>query len=130
MYSGETGPTGPPPPPPPLSIADLLADQSVLEAKEQDDKQLFDAIGSLSLKPQLLQWARQGFPNAFCVYEIPVGVPSVCSDGVSRSLAEYIPYCSGRTIHEHVALLQEKLLDITVTFSYTGSSIQIVVLKA
>ena len=141
---GPTGPTGPTeymgpsgmtalPPPPPLSIADLLADQSVLEVKEQADGQTFSAIGGLTaegLKPKLLQWARQGFPNAFCVHEVSVNVPSVCSDGVSRSLDDYIVFCSGKTIHQHVATLQEKLLDITVTFSYTGSAIQIVVLKA
>jgi len=122
----EEGPTGPSP----LSIADLLADQSVLEAKEQEDGRLFAAIGTLTIKPSLLQWARQGFPNAFCVHEIPVQIPSICSDGVTRSLADYIVFCSGKTIHEHVALLQSTLLDIVVQFSYTGSTIQIVVFKA
>jgi len=141
MADGPTGTSAPTgmygytamPPPPPLSIADLLADQSVREAKEQADGQAFSAIGALTaegLKPKLLQWARQGFPSAFVVHEVSVNVPSPCSDGVVRSLADYIVFCSGKTIHEHVAALQEKLLDITVTFAYTGSAIQIVVLKA
>ena len=131
-YTGMMGGTAAPPPSP-LSIADLLADQSVMQAKEQTDGQTFSAIGQLtaeSLKPSLLQWARQGFPNAFCVHEVSVQVSSVCSDGVSRPLADYIVFCSGQTIHEHVARLQEKLLDIRVEFSFTGSSIQIVVLRA
>lgn len=122
-----------PPGPPPLSIADLLSDQSVLEAKEQSDGQLFNAIGALTtdeLKPTLLQWARIGFPNAFSVYQVSVQDPNLCSDGVSRGLADYIVFCSGKTIQDHVALLQEKLADIVVSFTYTGSMIHVVVSKA
>jgi hypothetical protein len=46
---------------------------------------------------------------------------------VTRNLADYITFCSGKSIQEHVAVLQGMLPDIAVAFCYTGASIQIVV---
>lgn len=134
-----TGPTGQPvpepvfptpEPEPPLAIEDLLNDVAVLQQKEAADKSALDAIGGLSLRGKLVTWATLGFPNAWTVHEVSVVPPSQCSDGVSRSLADYIQFVSGKTLAEHVATLQTRVTGITVSYAWTGSAILIVVTKA
>lgn len=120
-------------PPPPLSLEDILSAVEVIQQKEAADKVLLEGIGNAtteSLRPTLIRWAVQGFPNAFTLLEVVVVPPPQCSDGVSRSLTDYITFCSGKTIEEHVALLQTKLTGMTVSFANMGSHISIVVSKA
>jgi hypothetical protein len=119
--------------PPLLSIADLLADQSVRETKEQADAQILSQVAGLTpsdLKPTLLQWARAGFPAAFPVRELQLSVPDLCSDGVCRCLADYIVFCSGKSIQDIVTEIQSRLADIEVSFYTTGFSVWIVVSRS
>jgi hypothetical protein len=119
-----------PAPPPTITLQDILSATELLQNRETSDKVKLEAIGTITfetLRASLLQWATQGFPNAFVVHQIPIVAPPVCSDGQSRTLTDYIQFCSGKTIQEHVAVLQARLPDIVVSFAYTGSSILIVV---
>jgi hypothetical protein len=128
-----TGPTGPPPPPAPITIADILSSVEVLQQKEAADKTVLDAIGTASvesLRSKLVAWALAGFPNAYTLMEVTVNPPPQCSDGVVRDLTSYIMFCSGKTIQDHVALLQEKLVDMTVSFANVGYAIAVVVSRA
>lgn len=121
-----------PTPPPTISLADILSATEIVMKKEEEDKNALNGIGSITfdtLKSSLIRWASVGFPNAYTIHEIPISVPEVCSDGVKRSLADYIVFVSGKSIQEHVAGLQQRVLDIDVSFAYTGSSIPIVVSK-
>ncbi len=127
-------PTGPsePAPLPTISIQDILGSVEVSQNREAEDKAKLEAIGVISfetLRSSLLQWATKGFPNAYTIYEVPMVAPALCSDGVARSLPDYIVFCSGKTINEHVDVLQQRLIDITVSYAYTGSTILIVVSK-
>lgn len=118
------------PPPPRVTMADILAAQEVLVQTEAMDRAILASIGQMSaegLRSILIRWATAGFPNAYAIQDITVTPPPRCSDGVTRSLADYITFCSGKTIQEHVAVLQAMLPDIAVAYSYTGASIQIVV---
>lgn len=129
--STDTGPTGPPPPA--ITLADLMNAADVIRQKEASDRTILETIWNTSiptLQNRLLQWAVGGFTNAYTIMELVIQPPTTCSDGVSRSLADYIQFCSEKTIQEHVALLQAKLGDITVSFATTGGSILIVVSKA
>jgi hypothetical protein len=130
MY--ELGPTGPPPPPPTITLADILSSTEAISQKEAADKAALEGIGHIgieTLRTKLIQWAVAGFPSAYAIHEVTITPPALCSDGISRVLGEYIEFCSGKTIHEHVAVLQAVLPDITVSFSYTGFSIQVVVTR-
>lgn len=123
----------PAPAPAPISITDLLSDVEVLQQKEAADKAALDAIGASShdsLRPKLVAWALAGFPNAYTLVEVTVTPPPQCSDGVARDLTSYITFCSGKSIQEHVALLQEKLADMTVSFANLGYAIAVVVSRA
>lgn len=119
-----------PPEPTTLSLADLLNSSLVVRQKEYVDKDALESIWNVplsTLQATLLQWALSGFPNATSIHEIMIREPEFCSDGVKRSLGDYIQFCSGKSIQEHIALLQAKLTDIVVGFSFTGYSIQVVV---
>jgi hypothetical protein len=122
-----------PTPPPRVTMADILAAQEVLLQTEAMDRAILNSIGQMSadsLRSILIQWATAGFPNAYPIQDITVTPPPRCSDGVTRSLADYITFSSGKTIQEHVAVLQDMLPDIAVSFCYTGASIQIVVSRS
>ena len=122
-----------PPPPDILTLADLLTDQSIIASKEQADKLLLDTIGTQTvsvLRPKLVEWVLKGRPSAFPILGLDVRSPGVCSDGVERGLADYIQHCSGKTIEEHVSLLQAKLPDIRISFANINGITTIVVLTA
>lgn len=115
-----------------LTFAELLNEQTIVQTKEELDKGLLEGIGNqsiYSLKPKLVEWVMKGCPNAFPVLSIQVQAPSRCSDGEVRTLPEYIKFCSGKTINEHVSLLQAKLPDITVSYANISGNIVIVVSK-
>jgi hypothetical protein len=122
----------PPPPPPPITIDELLNSTAVILQKEADDKLALEAIGNIShdeLKTKLLSWATSGFPNVYEIHRVTIVPPVACSDGVSRELSEYIVFCSGKTISEHVALLQAKVQGMSISFANMGTYISIVVSK-
>ncbi len=137
--TGATGPaevtlsTGPPPPPPTLTLAEIMAAQEVLAKLESDDKDKLEAIGRITidvLRPKLIAWAVAGFPNNYAIHTLSIAPPACCSDGVVRSLADYIVFCSGKSLADHIAPLQVTLPDITVAYTYSAPTISIVVIKS
>ena len=116
-----------------LTLADLLADHEFVLAKEAADAALLDSIGGQSvqgLKPKLLEWLMKGRPDGFPILSLDIKPPEQCSDGVTRSLPDYIEFCSGKSIQDHVGLLQAKLPDILVSFANIGGMVSVTVLKA
>jgi hypothetical protein len=127
--TGSTGPTGPSNT---ISLQDILSSVEVIQNQEAEDKAKLEGIGTISfntLKASLIQWANTGFPNAYEIHRVYINPPSVCSDGVVRNLADYIVFCSGKTIHEHVDVLHQRTPDIEVSFANMGGYIGIVVSK-
>jgi len=115
-----------------LTLADLISDYDVILAKEAADKALLETISTQStqaFKPKLVEWVMRGYPNAYPILSVGIQVPEKCSDGEVRSLTDYIIFCSGKSINEHVEALQVKLPDISVSFSYDGVNISVVVSK-
>lgn len=118
---------------PPITLDDILATTDLLIQKEAADKATLDAIATMTmddLKTRLVVWGRLGFPNAYILHTFTLTPPAVCSDGVTRTLEEYISFCSGKTIVEHVASVQAKIDPaIQVGFVNFGLSISLVVTK-
>lgn len=122
-----------PPPPVIIRLDDILNEVPILAQREAQDKATLEGIANQSfdsLKSKLIEWALQGFRNAFPLFEITINPPDCCSDGGHRTLTDYIQYCSGKTIHEHIVGLQDKMPDFVVSFSRTSQTIQIVVSKS
>ena len=115
-----------------ITLADILNATELVRQKEIADKSSLESIGNVtfdSLRSKLIQWGILGFPNAFTLMEISIIPPQTCSDGVVRGLADYIVFCSGKTINEHVDLLQQKLPDMIVSFANMSGNVAIVVSK-
>ena len=138
-YEGPSGPVqadvtpAPPPPPPTISFADIVTATEVVRAQEQSDKVLIDSIGALtfeSLRTTLIQWGVAGFPNAYPILSFTLTPPSPCSDGVTRSLTDYISFCSGKSIQEHVGLLQARVQDMSVSYANVNGAVTIVISKS
>jgi hypothetical protein len=121
-----------PPPLPTLTLAEVLSAREVLLQRELEDAASLEAIGHLSietLRPKLISWAVAGCPNNFVIHTVGIAAPTCCSDGVVRSLADYIEFCSGKPLVDHLVGLQATLPDIQVAFTPSFSGISIVVLK-
>ena len=115
-----------PPVPEVLTMADILGDHSMVVAKEQADGDAIRSIGTtsvLGLKPVFVEWASKGFPDNYPLLTIQVSPPSICSDGVVRSLPDYIVYCAGNPLSHYIDLLQAKLPDIRVAYANLGGSL-------
>lgn len=120
-------------PPPVITMNDILSSVEVVSQKEQADKATLESIGNIPfdhLKNKLLVWATLGFPNVYEIHRLTITTPTVCSDGVVRNLADYIEFCSGKTIQDHVASLQQRVQDMLITFANMGTYIAVVVSKA
>jgi hypothetical protein len=116
----------PPPPPDVLTMADILGEHSVLVAKEQADGDAIRSFGTMSvlgLKPVFVEWASKGFPDNYPLLTVQVSPPPLCSDGVARSLPDYIEYCSGTSLAHQIEILQAKLPDIRVAYANLGGSL-------
>jgi hypothetical protein len=115
-----------------LRLDDLLSHSTVLLQKEAADAATLAALGNPninSLRSLLVSWAVTGFAGSVRIAEIAITPPPLCSDGVSRDLADYIQFVSGKNIYEHLGVLAAKLPDFRVAFVYMGSSIQFMVSK-
>ena len=115
-----------PPVPDILTMSDILGEHAILVAKEQADGNALRSFGTasvLGLKPVFVEWASKGFPDNYPLLKVDISPPSICSDGVIRSLPEYIEFCSGNSLSHHIGLLQAKLPDIRVAYANLGGSL-------
>lgn len=115
-----------------VTLEEIMSSAEVVRQKESQDKQTLEDIGNMDvdfLRSKLIQWALVGCPNAYPITEVKITPPTICSDGQSRELQDYILFCSGKMFHEHIDTLQSKLPDIRVSFCRVIDSIQIVVSK-
>ena len=122
----EMSATGPPPPPDILTLSEILSDHSLLVAKEEADGIALRAIGTtsvLGLKPLFVEWASKGCPDNYPLLTVTVTPPPVCSDGVVRSLPDYIDFCAGTSLPDLIGQLQAKLPDIRVSFANVGGAV-------
>ena len=91
------------------------------------------SIGTISfeaLRMTLIQWAKSGFPNATPIYSVAITPPATCSDGVTRSLSDYVPFVTGKTMTELIAPLQARCPEFVVSFATTGPEILVVISRA
>jgi hypothetical protein len=119
-------------PPPIITMNDILSSVEIVTQKEQADKVTLESIGNIGfedLKSKLLVWGTLGFPNVYEIHKLIINPPGICSDGVTRDLTSYIQFCSGKSIHEHVASLQQRVQDMVISFANMGSYIAILVSK-
>jgi hypothetical protein len=110
-----------------IRLDEILSIPEVRRQREAADNSTLQTIANPNLsdiRNRLVAWATDGFAGDCILFSISIQAPDVCSDGVTRSLAEYIQFVSGKTIHEHTDLLRLRLPDFVVSFVWMGSIIQ------
>jgi len=110
-----------------ISIGELITANATLVATEQGNKQRLEGLDTNTLLQNLHAWAGAGYPDSFVVYNFSLVAPTqignayLCSDGVNRTLWDYIPFCLGYPILTFVANLQARVSGIKLTASLTES---------
>jgi hypothetical protein len=115
-----------------FSVASLLSEYELISQKEASDKAVVDAIEFPNvdeMRAKLIDWARRGFPDISPLFSITINPPLKCSDGVSRTLFDYIQYICGEGIEAKMNRLAEKLDGMRITCSYSGNRITFHVTK-
>lgn len=120
------------PPPPPITIDELLTLKEVIQRKEAQDRIVCTQINlpNDALRQKLFDWAVAGFPPAYEISRVLIEPPNKCSDGVTRTLDQYIVFLSGKNLDEHLQLIRDQVSGIQVSTTVQGNSwIVIVVTK-
>lgn len=115
-----------------IRLADILSATEVVLRKEAYDRAVLETINQITfetLKTNLIQWATVGFPNAHPIHVMPIFPPSVCSDGVTRTLGDYVTFLMGKPIGELIAGLQDRCPDFVISYATSGADVVLVVTK-
>jgi hypothetical protein len=133
----DTGPTGPiihapitePGPPPMLiDIAELLSSHAGIKQQEVVDRSTLSVLlnpSRESIRASMFQWAELGFPPIYILQQLSVTPPAVCSDGVSRSLYDYITYLLGQDMGAINASIQALCVGVLISYSFQGNTVRI-----
>lgn len=119
--------------PPVIRLEELLSSQDALKQKESQDGATLNGLSSPNihtLRESLYKWVNAGFPESYRVSSISLVCPSVCSDGIQRSISEYITFVSGKSIQDHLALFATFLDGIRADFVYAQNELAFVVSRA
>jgi hypothetical protein len=127
-----TGPTGymPEPGPPPMliDIAELLSSHAGIKQQEVVDRSTLSVLlnpSRESIRASMFQWAELGFPPIYILQQLSVTPPAVCSDGVSRSLYDYITYLLGQDMGAINASIQALCVGVLISYSFQGNTVRI-----
>ena len=136
MSTGPTGPTLPvalshiplPAPSPIATLAELASSHNAIVQKENADRTLLSQLSTPNrenVRKTLLNWTSRGFPANFPLFSMTVNPPPVCSDGVKRAFADYVPYLLGSTVAAKLVLLEQQLVGMKLTSVIIGNTVRI-----
>ena len=110
-----------------LSLDDIINTRHTYLRIEEQIKGNLTSLDFELLKTNLYTWAAKGYQDSYAAYQLPVyplppdtsetatAIP--CSDGMIRTIWDYIPFCLGTQIGELLESYQGKLHGISLTFS-------------
>jgi hypothetical protein len=97
-------------------------------AKEAADKAtliaLFDTAQN-DLVNKLQVWAGTGFQQGYIVLSAPIAIPTSCTDGVVRTLFDYVTFLLGSSLDTQVAALQSQVEGVTFGWSVPNGLVQV-----
>ena len=111
-----------------ITLDELLASHEAILFKETTDKaniSHFVNINSESIRASMFGWASQGFPDIYPIMNLQITPPPACSDGVVRTLYEYVEYCMGITMAQMVTNIQLRVKDIEISYSFSGNTLRL-----
>lgn len=116
-----------------IDISELLASHAVVQAQEVTDRSTLSVLLNETretLRPQLFEWAAKGFPSIYVIQQFTVTPPSICSDGVARSVYDYVVYLLGQEMGPTIAAIQAVCAGIQISYSFSGNTLRIHASKA
>jgi hypothetical protein len=119
-------------PPVVVDIAELMASHGAVLSQEGTDRATLSVLLNETretLRPQMFTWAAAGFPPIYIVQQFTVSPPAVCSDGVARSVYDYVVYLLGQEMGPTIAAVQALCVGIQVSYSFSGNTLRIHVSK-
>jgi hypothetical protein len=125
--------TGTAPAPLVVDIEELLNSYGAVQVKEAADRVTLSMLlneNRDTLRPQMFVWAAQGFPSTYVIQQFTVSPPAICSDGVARSVYDYVVYLLGKDMGEIIASIQALCAGVQISYSFLGSTLRIHVSKA
>ena len=128
MMMGSSGPTGPTGPSYIATIDELITQQSTALVQESADRTSLLPLsnpGSFAFIQPLRQWAAAGFPALTSLISITLNPPSPCSDGMTRTVYEYVSYLLGKDVATATVELDSKFLGITISYVLSGNTLQL-----
>lgn len=124
--------TGTAPPPLVIDIEELLNSREAVLAKEATDRAtLLPLLNETReiLRPQMFAWAALGFPPIYVVQQFTVSPPAVCSDGVTRTVYDYVVHLLGQDMGPTIAAIQALCVGVQISYSFSGNTLRIHVSK-
>jgi hypothetical protein len=120
--------TGAAPPQFVVNIDELLASHGAVTTQEAADKLVLTPLLNETretLRPQMFEWAAKGFPPIYVVQQFTVSPPAVCSDGVARSVYDYVVYLLGQEMGPTIAAVQAMCVGVQISYSFQGNTLRI-----
>jgi len=114
------------------TIDELMASHGAIVAQETKDKAIVAVLlreSRATLRDPLFRWASAGFPPNYILQQFTVTPPSICSDGITRTVVEYFQYCLGVTLGNLLPTLQALVEGMTLSYSFSGNTLRIHVTK-
>jgi len=115
------------------TLEELMESHGAVVVKENGDKQNLSVLNTNLrelFRVPLFQWAAAGFPDIYIVKSFTIVPPSICSDGVTRGLYDYINYCLGTELNTVLDNIRSKLTGIIVSTSIADNVLRFHVSKS
>jgi len=115
-----------------IDIAELLASHGAVKNQEAKDLATLSVLLNATrdtLRSSLFVWASNGFPCGFIVQQLELSPPNICSDGVIRSVYDYITYLMKQDMGVTNAAVQALCVGVQTSYSILGSTLRIHVSK-
>jgi hypothetical protein len=111
-----------------IDISELLASHAGIKQKEAADRITLSVLlnpSRDSIRASMFRWAELGFPAIYIIQELTVTPPGVCSDGVSRSLYDYITYLLGQDMGAINASIQALCVGVHISYSFQDNTVRV-----
>jgi len=111
-----------------IDISELLGSRAAVQAQETTDRATLSVLlheSRETLRPQLFEWAAKGFPPIYVIQQFTVSPPAVCSDGVARSVYDYVVYLLEQDMGTIIAAIQTLCVGIEISYSFQGNTLRI-----
>ena len=115
-----------------VDITELIASRGAVQVKEAADRLTISVLLNETrdtLRPQMFTWAAAGFPPIYILQQFTLEPPSICSDGVTRSVYDYFVYLLGQEMGPTIAAIQALCVGVTISYSFSGNTLRIHVSK-